>query len=349
MTSSKLRLGLIGPMKGGVGSSHAEDFAKRLQEEGYALYAASPVKNRFFRLLDMIFAVFKWRNKIDLLILMVFGGANWFNDVRFMAWDMISFLAKRFHLPQIYVLHGGSLPYVYQRHPRWVSRVLSRADLIVSPSNYLASFFEEKGFSVRVIPNALSIPEYPFRLRSTLKPKLFWMRTFHWTYHPEMAVLVLEKLLKVYPNATLTMAGQDKGLLESVKKLVGQKGLSEKVCFAGFLDEQAKKHLFSSHDIFLNTNRLDNTPVSLVESAAFGLPIVATAIGGIPYMFEDRKTALLVKDSDVEEMNRCIQELLANPDLAKKITQNARQMAEDFDWSRAKSKWADSFSKVLDK
>ena len=46
-------------------------------------------------------------------------------------------------------------------------------------------------------------------------------------------------------------------------------------------------------DVFLNTTNYDNTPVSVLEAMACGLPLVSTNVGGIPYLLEDGKTALL--------------------------------------------------------
>ena len=55
-----------------------------------------------------------------------------------------------------------------------------------------------------------------------------------------MAVEVLARLRQTVPEATLTMAGIDKGLETDIKLLVSQKGLSEVVRFVGFLDMKGK-------------------------------------------------------------------------------------------------------------
>ncbi len=47
-------------------------------------------------------------------------------------------------------------------------------------------------------------------------------------------------------------------------------------------------------DIFLNTTNVDNTPVSVIEAQAAGLCVVSTNVGGIPFLLENGKDALLV-------------------------------------------------------
>ena len=70
-----------------------------------------------------------------------------------------------------------------------------------------------------------------------------------------------------------------------------------------------------------------------------GLPIVSTNVGGIPFLVKDRETALLVNDSDVDQMVRVITELIENPELAQKLSLNGRKLTEQFDWNIVKNQW----------
>jgi glycosyltransferase involved in cell wall biosynthesis len=128
-----------------------------------------------------------------------------------------------------------------------------------------------------------------------------------------------------------------------VQALTIAKGLAGKVRFAGFLDKAGKEREFARHDIFLNTNRVDNMPVSVVEATAFGLPVVATAVGGIPYLLEHEKTGLLVDNEDVIGMTTSIIRLLENPSLAARLSQQGRQLAESCAWEIVQSKWEELF------
>ncbi len=291
-----------------MGGNPGEILAHLFTQDGYQVCLTSTIPSRILRLIDTVASLILWRNKFDLTILSVFSGPG------FGIADIASLVARLLGKPLVFVLHGGNLPAFSRRHPHWVRRVLERCDVLVSPSGFLASFFTGWGFDVKIIPNVLQMDHYPYRLRQEVQPHLLWMRTFHPAYNPEMAVEVLKRLRGTFPQARLTMAGQEKGQLEQVKRLAAHYDLLEATRFTGFLDMSAKQREFSSHDIFLNTNRVDNMPVSVLEAAAFGLPVVATEVGGIPYLLKNEHTALLVKNEDVQAMVASVCRLVAEPD-----------------------------------
>jgi len=275
-----------------------------------------------------------------MVVLMVFSGPA------FGMADIASLLAKRLGKPLVLWLHGGSLPTFGDQNAKWVQRVYKRGHTIVAPSAYLAEATRQLGFKVQMIPNLISLDDYPYRYRSTVQPRLLWMRTFQDIYHPEMAVETLDALRDEYPQMMLTMAGQEKGRLDVVKALVRQKGLADRVQFAGFLDMRGKQQAFVEHDIYLNTNRVDNMPVSVVEAAAFGLPIVATEVGGIPHLLKHEQTALFVADGDAAGMATATRRLLVEPGLAGRLSRNGRSLAETCSWPQVKEQWAQLFQAV---
>jgi len=102
-------------------------------------------------------------------------------------------------------------------------------------------------------------------------------------------------------------------------------------------------------DIFINTTNVDNTPVSVIEAMASGLCIVSTNVGGIPYLLEHEFDALLVPPDDKEAMAAAILRLLIEPELAPRLSTNARKKAEQFDWSIILPQWETMFEEVLSK
>ncbi len=161
-----------------------------------------------------------------------------------------------------------------------------------------------------------------------------------------MAIRVLAMLSQTCPDARLTMVGPEKdGSLAECQKLVVELGVQDRVTFTGKLSKQEWIDLSKDHDIFLNTTRFDNLPVSLIEAMALGLPIISANVGGIPFLISDGENGLLVADGDVIKMHACIVRLLTDPALRAGITVNGRMHAEQFDWGNIRHKW---FS-ILDK
>jgi L-malate glycosyltransferase len=337
------RLCFVGPMLGtnpGWVLSQGEILADLFARDGYDVRLTSRFPGRVPRLTDTVASLLLWSRHVDIAIVMVFGGLGFF------AADVASWLLRRLRRRVVLALHGGSLPALAERRAGWVRRVLARGDAVVAPSGYLSATARALGFEAEIIPNVLDLASYPHRPRRVLKPTLLWMRTFHPNYHPEMAIEVLRELRRSQPDARLTMAGQSKGSLETVRRMTVAHDLADCVRFAGFLNTPGKRGEFAQHDIFLNTNRVDNMPVSVLEAAAFGLPIVATSVGGIPFLVRHEETALLVASGDAKGTARAIKRLLAEPELAETLSRNGRSLAERSAWPAVKTAWEALFEKL---
>jgi glycosyltransferase involved in cell wall biosynthesis len=115
------------------------------------------------------------------------------------------------------------------------------------------------------------------------------------------------------------MAGKDGPVLQATKDLVKEYGLEDRIIFPGYINMQQKQAFAKDYDIYLCTNKIDNTPVSLTEFMQFGLPIVSVNVGGIPYMIEDNVNGLLVNAGDYEAMFNKITLLIEDQTLAQSI------------------------------
>src|SRR5262249_24420429 len=148
------------------------------------------------------------------------------------------------------------------------------------------------------------------------------------------------------PDATLVIAGQDKGLQQKVRQLADKVGVGAFVRFPGYLDTVAKIREGNAADIFLNTNRVDNSPVAVIEACALGLPVVATAVGGIPDLLTDGENALLVPDNDHQAMAAAVLRLLRDPALASRLSLNGARLAERSFWFHVRPQWEELFTEI---
>lgn len=327
VATKRPRVGLFGPLIGrnaGRVTTQGEILGDLLEADGYGVVRASSLPNRYGRLLDILWTILSRNRDVDVLLIQAFGGPS------FVVEDAASWLGHRFRKPTIFQLHGGAMPQFLRDHPRWGRRVLGRADQLVVPSAYLARALQEHDLRAHIVPNIVDAASYPFRLRRQVRPRLMWMRAFHSIYHPEMAVRVLARLRAVMPEATLVMGGEEKGLGEATRQLAEALNVADAIRFVGFLEAAEKHREGSQADIFLNTNRIDNQPVSVIEACAMGLPVVATAVGGVPDLLEDGETGLLVPDGDDAAMAKAILRLVNEPALSERLSANGRELALRF-------------------
>lgn len=340
---SSTRLCLVGPMVGrnpGRVTTQGEKLEELFSNAGYRVIAVSSAPNRYVRLADIATTIVRRRNEIDVMIVFTYGFAS------FVVEDVATTLASLWGIPIVLSLCGGGLPEFIERFPRWTSRVFRRAARIVCQSEYLARVMRSLGHAPDVIHNVIDVASYPHRTRRSVQPRMFWMRAFEDLYNPEMPLRVLARVRARHPAATLVMAGQDSGLREAIERRARELGLEAAVRFPGFLDLAGKQREAELADIFINTPRIDNRPICVVEAAAFGLPIVSTRVGGIPDLISDGETGLLVAEDDDAAMADAVLRLVDDPALATRLSENARAIALRSSGDEALAHWDSLLSSV---
>jgi glycosyltransferase involved in cell wall biosynthesis len=80
-------------------------------------------------------------------------------------------------------------------------------------------------------------------------------------------------------------------------------------------------------DIFVHPSHIENSPNSLCEAMLLGMPVIATAVGGVLSMLNDKQEGILIQDGDPYSMAGAVLELIANRNYAKKLGLNARSKA----------------------
>lgn len=309
--------------------------------EGYSLFYSSEKKNQIMRFLDMVFSVFKYRKQVDFVII------DTYSTISFWYVLMVSQLCRFFQLKYIPILHGGNLPKRLDATPRLCKMVFNHSYKNVAPSGYLLDAFSKRGYTNLVyIPNSIDLTHYPYlKDREVIFPKMLWVRSFASLYNPKMAVDVLKAVQKEYPFATLCMVGPDKdGSLALTKSYAQMQNVN--IIFTGRLSKEEWVSLSKNYNVFINTTNFDNTPVSVIEAMSLGLPVVTTNVGGIPFLLESRKTALLVDAGSTAAMASFVQELIENLTVREYLTTHARTYVEGFDWKQVRLLWKQVLSSV---
>lgn len=300
----------------------------------YTLQQVSDKKHWGLRLGDSLWSILSNGKQLRCILIDTYSTWNFY-----WAWGC-AFLARLLNIPYVPILHGGNLPFRFQQNPQLTHFLLEGAAKVVAPSRYLKAFFEGKGYHVRYIPNFIHVEQYTRQNRPQIKPYLLWVRAFDQIYNPVMAVEVLARLKASFPEANLCIIGPDKdGSRGEVEAKAKELGVLENLELPGKLNKKEWIAKSREYDVFLNTTNFDNQPVSIIEAMALGIPIVSTNVGGLPFLIDHEETGLLVNKNDPEAMADQIERVVQNPDLANKLSMNARQKAEEFDWANVKPQW----------
>lgn len=113
--------------------------------------------------------------------------------------------------------------------------------------------------------------------------------------------------------------GPERGRLEAAARA---DGLGERVIFAGHISGDIQP-FYAAADVFALPSHSEGSPNVVLEAMAANLPIVATAVGGVPEILEDNESALLVPANDPRAMAAAIARVLGDQDLAQRLTTNS--------------------------
>ena len=300
---------------------------------GFKVLSVSHKKNIFLRMFHMLYVCFKYRNKVDYVLIDTYSTLNFYYAF------FVSQLCRLLKLKYIPILHGGNLPARLKKSPRLSKLIFNHAHKNVAPSEYMKSNFENLGYSnIVCIPNSIELNNYTFQERPFDKVKLLWVRSFSKIYNPLLAIKVLKSLKDLNMNAELCMVGPDSD--GSMKEAIDYaKELKVEVTFTGKLSKQEWIEKSKDYNIFINTTNFDNMPVSVMETMALGLPVISTNVGGMPYLIEDGLTGVLVEPDSVGAFIKAIKRLLNSPKESNIMALNARKAAEQLDWNIVKNQW----------
>lgn len=124
-----------------------------------------------------------------------------------------------------------------------------------------------------------------------------------------------------FPQARLVLVG-DGPLRHSLERDVRERGLENRVRLHG--SEPDARAIYGAFDIVALTSRNEGLPNALLEASAAGLPIVATAVGGIPEIVLDGLTGLLLPVDDAPAVAVALARLCEDPDLRARLGAAAR-------------------------
>ncbi len=133
----------------------------------------------------------------------------------------------------------------------------------------------------------------------------------------------LSRLKSTYPNFSLTLIGDGSERLD-LEKLANQLGLNSQIKFVGYKSQAEVREYLQKTDVFVLPSFAEGVPVSLMESMAAGVPVVATQVGGISELVEDGVTGYIVPPGDPISLAKKIELLLTDIQLRNKLGQASR-------------------------
>lgn len=132
-------------------------------------------------------------------------------------------------------------------------------------------------------------------------------------------------------NARLELAGGEaRGapLLAELEAFAVGLGVQDRLRYLGSLGAEDLFRAYRDAHIFVIPTRWDSFPRAMHEAMAWGLPVVATRVGGIEHHLRDRETALLIEPNDASAVAGAVQVLVDDEELRRRITTSGTEWAQ---------------------
>ncbi len=358
MTPS-LQIGLIGPLpppSGGM-ANQTQQLAKLLQRDGLRVEVVQtnrPYRPRWVGSVPMLRAVFRlvlyiiqlWQvaGRADLFHIMANSGWSWHLFAAPAVW-----IAKLRSVPTVINYRGGEAEQFFKKSYKWVKPTMSASTKIIVPSRFLREVFSRYECPTDIVANIIDLQRFSQGEQSTSRysaPHLLVARNLEPIYDNETAIRAFKEVLKDFPDARLTIAGtgpEKQNLMLLAKEL----SIEKKVMFPGRIDTRDMPALYRSAQLMLNPSTVDNMPNSVLESLASGVPVVTTNVGGIPFIVEHERTALLVPARDYQAMAAAVVRLLKQNELREQLVRGGLKYVEQYSWPVVRKLWINVYQQVV--
>lgn len=358
-----LRIALVGPLPLGAGgatvgggmANQTQQLANLLQRERTvvelvptnaphrpALVARLRAVRAAFRLLPYLFALWRAAGRNDLVHVMANSGWAWHLFAAPAIW-----IAWARRVPAVVNYRGGQAHAFLARSAPLVRWSVRRAAALIVPSGFLQAVFEHHGIAAQVVPNVVDLARFrPRDARMAAGAHLVVTRHLEPIYDNATALRAFALLRRQRPDARLSIAGSGPDE-PRLRALAVELGIGDAVVFAGGLDRDAIAALYRNADVCINPSLADNAPNSLLEAMASGVAVVSTDVGGVPFLVEHDKTALLVAPQDPDAMAREVLRILGDAALRERLVRNALLLVQRHTWAQVAPRLAAVYRQAL--
>lgn len=243
----------------------------------------------------------------------------------------VIYIGSWYRVPIIVNYRGGNAKPFFAKSWRMVKGAFARVDRVIVPSNFLRQIFAEYQIETQVIPNIVDLSMFHYKPPNFEREPLHLVitRNLESIYDNATAIRAFAQFYENNLNSRLTVAGN--GIEEQeLKQLTAELGVSGQVNFVGRQSREQIALLYQSADILLNTSLIDNTPNSIIEALACGVIVVSTNVGGIPYLVEDGRQALLVAPKRPDLIAEKLSQIVLDRRLRQKLSDNGFQLVSQF-------------------
>ena len=245
-------------------------------------------------------------------------------------------------VPYIVSLRGGDVPgfrpYDFALYHKLVAPLLRliwrRSSGLVANSSGLKKLAEafDSNSPIQVIPNGVDLQRYAPGNREWEPPRLLLVGRLVYQKGVDILLEALEGLQSHPWELSLVGDGPER---ETLQSLAQKYGISDRVHFRSWLDDDALVEQLQEANLFVFPSRHEGMPNAVLEAMACGLPVIASRIAGNEELVIDGETGFLVPAEDPDALREAISELIINNSRRQQMGMSSRQRVEaNYSWKQ---------------
>lgn len=260
--------------------------------------------------------------------------------------------AKKYDIPYAFQAEGSLLTFFYKGMLKrvfdaiWGHGILRDATRVVAASRMEASQYKSIGVDenkVEIVPFGIDLSEFDnlpergkFRRKYSLDANqriILYLGRIHKIKGLDLLAKAFADLSKPLSNIKLVIVGPDDGYLPTLKKLVADLEISDKVLFTGPLYGQEKLKAYVDADVYVLPSFYEDFGVTVLEACACGTAVIVTDRCGTADVIDGQ--AGLVVPHDREQLQHALLHILRNDKLRLQFGEKGRLLVrEKFTWEK---------------
>ena len=239
-----------------------------------------------------------------------------------------------FQIDQERTLKGKIHDFIWYRLELWEAKKIH--SFIIVASNLEPELIRMGAKNIKIIPNGIEKKWFNYEYLP-VQNRLLCVGRFQKIKGQDVLLTAFKKVVEKIPDATLHLVGavfEGEEYLSQLKQMVKDHNLENNVKFLIDIDDDALMREYTECAVFVLPSREESHPIVLLEALASKRPVVATAVGGVPEMFDNGESGFLVEYGKPDQLEDKIIELLSNQSLRESMGEKGRMRVLDNSWEQ---------------
>ena len=250
-------------------------------------------------------------------------------------------------IPFSFTLHG---PAIFYEPMHWrLDEKIARARFVSCISHFARSqamYFSDPAHwdKLQIVHCGVTPAAYGRRARDSYGRHVLFVGRLDAIKGVPLLLAAFAAARKRFPDAQLSIAG-DGPARAALEAQAASLGLGESVTFLGYRSQQEVAALLEEADMLVLPSFAEGLPVVLMEALASRIPVIASAVAGVPELVEDGVSGFVIPAGHLGALADRLERLLADPALCRRMGEAGRAKVEaEFDISREAAQLARHFA-----